>query len=68
MLHLISLSLKQAEAKPEGLRPLNTVVPADPHNQTEEWRPKMAAKVPNSKQFPPFKNDTKSEQGIKCFA
>jgi len=50
-LHLISLSLKQAEAKPEGLRPLNVVVPADAPNQTEEWRNNMAAKITNPKQF-----------------
>jgi hypothetical protein len=58
-LHLISLSLKQAQAKPEGLRPLNVVVPADPHNQTEEWRHNMAEQLQNSKQFLFFKNDTK---------
>jgi hypothetical protein len=31
MLHLISLSLKQAEVKPEGLRPINIVMHADPY-------------------------------------
>jgi len=67
-LHLISLSFKQVEAIPEGLRPLNIVMPADPHNQTEEWRHKMAAQVPNPKQFPSFKNGTKSEPGIKFFS
>jgi len=49
------------EAKTEGLRPLNIVMPAVPHNQTEEWRTNMAAQVPSPKQFPSFKNDTKSE-------
>ena len=68
ILHLISLSLKQAQAKPDGLRPLNVVVPADPHNQTEEWKRNMAAKVPNPKQFPAFKNDTKYEPGVEYFA
>jgi hypothetical protein len=62
------LSLKQAEAIPGGLRPLNIVVRADPHNNTEEWRPNMAAKVPIPKQFPSFKNDTKSEPGNKYVA
>jgi len=33
--HPISPSLKQADAKPEGLRPLNILVPAVQHNQTE---------------------------------
>jgi len=65
ILHLISLSHKQAQAKPEGLRPLNIVVPADPHNKTQEWRTNMKAKVPNPKQFPSFKMDTKSETGVK---
>jgi hypothetical protein len=65
-LHLISHSLKHVEDKPEGLRPLNVVVPADPHNQTEEWRHNMAAKIPNTKQFASFKNDTKYEPGVKC--
>ena len=45
ILHLISLSFKQVEAKLEGLRPRNIVMPADPHNQTEEWRQNMAAQV-----------------------
>jgi hypothetical protein len=67
-LYLISLSLKQIEAKPEGLRLLNIVVLADPHNNTEESRPNMAAQVPSHKQFPSFKNDTISEPGNKCFA
>ena len=67
ILHLIPLSLKQAQAKPEGPRPLKVLVPAVPHNQTEEWRHNMAAKVPTPKQFPSFENDTKSEPGIKCF-
>ena len=67
-MHLISLSFKQVEAKFEGLRPLNIVMPADPHNQTEEWRHNMAAKVPSPNQFPSFKNGTKSEPGTKCFA
>jgi len=67
-LHLISLSLKQVEAKPEGLRPHNTVTPADPHNQTEEWLTNMAAQLPSPKQFPLFTNGTKSETGNKCFA
>jgi len=65
---MISSSLKQVEAKPEDLRPLNIVMPADPHNQTEEWRQNMAAQVPSPYQFPSFKNGTKSEPGIKCFA
>jgi len=67
ILHLISHSLKQAEAKPEGLRPLNVVVPADPHNQTEEWRHNMAAKIPNPKQFLSLKNDAKYDTFIKYF-
>jgi len=67
-LRLISPSLKQVQAKPQGLHPLNIVVSADQHNQTEEWRINMAAQVPNPKQFPSFKNGTKSEPGIKCFA
>jgi len=67
-LHLISLSLKQVEAKPEDLHPLNIVVPADAHNQTEEWRHNMAAKIPNTKQFASFKNYTKYEPDVKCFA
>jgi len=66
-LRLISLSHKQVETKPEGLRPLNIVMPADPHNQTEEWRTNMAAQAPNPKQTASFKMDTKSEPGIKCF-
>jgi len=65
ILHLISLSLKQVEAKPEDLHPLNIVVPADAHNQTEEWRQNMVAKIPNSKQIASFKNDTKYEPGVK---
>ena len=68
ILHLISLSLKQAEAKPESLRPLNIVVPADQYNQTEKWRHNMAAKIPNPKQFASLKNDTKYEPVVKCFA
>jgi hypothetical protein len=67
-LYPISLSFKQVEAKTEGLRPLNIVMPADPHNQTEEWRTNMAAHVPSPNQFPSFKNGTKSEPGIKSFA
>jgi hypothetical protein len=67
-LQLDSSSFKQVEAKPEGLRPLNIVMPADPHNQTEEWRHNMAAQAPSPNQFPSFKNGTKSEPGIKCFA
>ena len=63
----ISLSLKQTETKHEFLHPLNIVVPADEH-KTEEWRPNMAAQVPSPKQFPSFKNKTKSEPGTKCFA
>jgi hypothetical protein len=66
-LHLISLSLKKAEAKPEGLRPLNIVVLADQH-RADKWYLKMAAQVPKTKQSPSFKNDTKSEPGIECFA
>jgi hypothetical protein len=58
MLHLIALSRKQAEAKPEGFRPLNIVVPTDQH-KTDEWRPNMAQHVPTPKQYPSFKNDTK---------
>lgn len=50
-----------AQAKPEGLRPLNIAVPAVPQNTTEEWRPNMAARIPGPKHFPVFKNDTKSE-------
>jgi len=65
--NLISLSLKQAEAKPEGFRPLNTGVPADPHNQAEYCRQNMAAQVPNPKTYASFKNVTKSETAIKCF-
>jgi len=61
------LSLKQVEAKHEGLRPLNVVVPADQHNQVKKRHHKVAAKVPNPKQFPSLKNDTKSEKAIKCF-
>jgi hypothetical protein len=67
ILHPISLSLKQVEAKPEGLRPLTILVPVDQHNQLEKWHHKVAAQVPLPKQFPSFKNDTKSEPGIKCF-
>jgi hypothetical protein len=61
------MSFQQVEAEPEGLRPLNIVMPADPHNQTEEWRTNMAAQVPSPIQFPSFKNGTKSEPGIKYF-
>jgi len=64
-LHLISHSLKQAENKPEGLRALYVVVPADQHNQTEEWRHNMAPKYQNPKQVALFKNDTKYEPGVK---
>ena len=67
-MYLISLSLKQVEAKTEGLRPLNIVMPAAPHNQTEEWRTNMAVQVPSPNQFPLFKNGTKPEPGNKCFA
>jgi len=66
-LHLISLLFKQVKAKPEGLRPLNIVTPADPHNQTEEWRHNMAAQVPSPNPFSSFKNGTKSEPGFKFF-
>ena len=51
ILHLIPLSLKQAQAKPESFRPFNDVVPADHRNQTEEWRNNMAEKVPNPKNY-----------------
>ena len=67
-MYLISLSLKQVEAKTEGLRPLNIVMSAAPHNQTEEWRTNMAAQVPSPIQFPLFKNGTESEPGNKRFA
>ena len=66
MLHLIALSLKKFETKHEGLRPLKIVVPAD-QPKADEWCPNMAAQVPNPKQSPSFKNDTKSEPGIECF-
>ena len=68
ILHLIPLSLKQAQAKPESFRPFNDVVPADHRNQTEEWRNNMATKVPNPKQFLSFKNNAKYEPVVKCFA
>ena len=54
-------------AKPEGLRPLNIVMPADPHNQTEEWRNNMATQVQNLNQLPSFKNGNNSEPGTKFF-
>jgi hypothetical protein len=45
MLHLISLLLKQVEAKTEGLRPLKMLVPADSHKQKKNgastWRHKF---------------------------
>jgi len=47
MLHLILLSLKLDEDKPESLRPFNIVVPAHPHNKIDEWHPNMAAQVPS---------------------
>jgi hypothetical protein len=46
MLHLVLLSLKLDEDKPEGLRPFNIVVPAHPHNKIDEWHPNMAAQIP----------------------
>jgi hypothetical protein len=67
-LHLISLSLKQAEAKPEVLRPLNIVVPADAPNQTEEWRKNMAAKIPNPKQFHSLKMTLNTIQLLNILA
>ena len=63
---LIRLSLEQAQAKAEGLRPLNIAVPANPQNATEKWLPKMAALIPSPKHFPVLKNDTKSEPGKEC--
>jgi hypothetical protein len=45
MLHLISLSLKRADAKPEGLRPLNIVMPADLQNTQKNGAPTWRIKV-----------------------
>ena len=67
-MRLISLSFKQVEAKTEGLRPLNIVMPADLQHQTEELRHNMATEVQNPNQFPSFKNATMSKPGIKCSA
>jgi hypothetical protein len=39
-------------------------MPADPHNQTEEWRTNMAAHVPSPNQIPSFNDGTNSETGI----
>jgi len=61
------MTSKQAQGKLESLRPLNIVVPVDPQNIREEWRPNMAASVPSPKQFPVLKNDTKSAPGKECF-
>jgi len=66
MLHLIALSLKQAEAKPDGLRPLNIVVPAD-HHKTDKWRPNMVAQVPTPKQFPSLKKTLNPNQELYVF-
>jgi len=61
-----------AEAKFEGLPPqppfhIYILVPSGKHNHPEEWRKVMTAQVPNPKQIPLLKNDTKSEPCIKCF-
>jgi hypothetical protein len=50
MLQLNSLSLKEDEDKPEGLRPIKIVVPADPHNKIDESHPNMTAQVSSPKQ------------------
>jgi len=43
-------------------------VTSDQHSNQEEWRKNMAAQVPNTKQFPLFKNDIKSKSGIESFS
>jgi hypothetical protein len=58
--------LGQAQAKLEGLRPLNIVVSADRHHKAEEWLPNMEARISNPKLYPVLKNNTKSEPGKKC--
>lgn len=51
----------KAQARPEDLRPLNIVVPADPRSTVEERKTIMGARIPSPKHVTGFSNGTKPQ-------